>query len=88
MNNGDNESEFDSSEERSTKDTELSIPSYFDTSCDQCQAIFQTLSEARTHYIDQHSSFNGYIKCCGKRFKKRGHVADHIQWHQNPNSFK
>lgn len=88
LNNGEDESEFDSSEERLTKDAaELIIPSYFDTSCDKCHAIFQTLSEARTHYIDQHDSFNGYVKCCGKRFKKRSHVTDHILWHQNPNSF-
>lgn len=83
----DDDSSSDSSDEPSTKEIELVIPTYFDTSCDQCHAIFQTLAEARTHYIDVHSYFNGYIKCCGKRFKTRGHITDHIQWHQNPNSF-
>lgn len=76
-----------SCDEPSTKETELIIPSYFDMSCDQCEEIFQSLVDARTHYVSSHNYFNGYVKCCSKRFKTRGHIVDHIQWHQNPNAF-
>lgn len=59
-----------------------------DLSCDFCEAIFVSFGEAKRHYLQLHNTRRGYIKCCKKRLRTRGHIIEHIQWHVNPETFK
>lgn len=60
----------------------------FDMKCDQCDAIFKSFDEARSHYKQFHGEENGYIKCCGHKFKRTWVIRDHIKTHLDPESFK
>lgn len=60
----------------------------FDMTCEQCDAQFKSFDEARFHYKRFHNEENGYIKCCGTKFKKTWLIRDHIKTHLNPESFK
>lgn len=60
----------------------------FDTTCDICSIDLKTLAKAIPHYKNQHDIDDGYIKCCGRKFKQAQMVRDHIKWHNNPSIFK
>lgn len=60
---------------------------HFDMNCEQCKTIFSSLSDAISHYSAKHNVQNGFVKCCGMKFKERKHLNDHIVWHLNPDAF-
>lgn len=76
-------------ENLSLKATEedLYIAQYFDMLCDLCTHGFRSLVEARLHYREKHNIVEGYLKCCNKKFKRRGYIMEHINWHLNPKLF-
>lgn len=67
---------------------ELATHPLSDLTCDLCETTFQSLMDAKSHYRKEHKNPHGYIKCCKKRLKTRGHLIEHIQWHMNPDIFK
>lgn len=66
---------------------DIKIAQLFKMHCDLCDQKFGNFSEARQHYRLEHK-INGYLKCCNKKFIRRQHVVDHIDWHWNPNLFE
>lgn len=63
------------------------INEHFDMTCDHCDAKFQDFYAAIDHYKEIHKNPNGYVKCCGYKYKLRKKVFDHILWHLNPDVF-
>lgn len=62
----------------------------FDLKCDNdgCDAQFDSYYMARKHYKDAHNYDQGYIKCCGTKFRQFWMVTDHVKAHLNPSYFK
>lgn len=50
--------------------------------CDVCENNFETFSEVRQHYRDQHNQA-GYIMCCGRKFDRRSRLHTHLGKHNN-----
>lgn len=55
--------------------------------CDICPNTSATFEERLVHYKDMHSDAHGYVKCCGKEFKKRTLLLDHAKLHINPDEY-
>lgn len=64
------------------------IAQHFDATCDLCSVELKTLKRAITHYDSEHNIDEGYLKCCGLKFKRDKLVMDHVRWHINPDIFK
>lgn len=64
------------------------LKKYFDLKCDVCREEMYNLEDARTHYLEDHGNDDGYIKCCGREFRKLRDVNDHLLFHFNPDAFK
>lgn len=64
------------------------IDQYFDMNCELCDAVFNSLDDAISHYATNHNNPRGYVKCCLKRFASKGLLNWHIVWHLNPEVFK
>lgn len=61
----------------------------FDLSCDCCSKIFESLDEARAHYLSEHNTRKGYIKSItGKKLLCRAYVVQYLEWQANPEKFK
>lgn len=60
---------------------------FFQMHCDLCDARFEELRDAVTHYRVEHK-VPGYIKCCGKKFFNRTLALDHMEQHRDPNAFR
>lgn len=57
----------------------------FDMSCDCCSKMFESLDEARAHYLSEHDNPKGYIKSIsGRKMWFRCNVVQHIERHLNP----
>lgn len=69
-------------------DIDRVIATHFDMSCDRCNYTLSSLQEAQYHYINEHQVADGYIKCCGIRFKKNVNINGHILWHLKPDMFR
>lgn len=67
---------------------QITIPDYFDMSCDECPTIMKSFKHAISHYLEEHQIVKGYVKCCGKKLKAPSIVRDHIEFHQNLNIFR
>lgn len=79
----------DISKERSTyflsKDYENFMLENFDMSCDRCPEIdFNSFFDVKTHYMAQHKTNNGFVRCCNQKFIYIGQVKDHIDYHLDP----
>lgn len=46
--------------------------------CDLCQKEIYSIAEARGHFRQEHPETDAYLKCCGKKFKQRNRLLDHI----------
>lgn len=46
--------------------------------CDLCSRPFGTMSEARLHFRHEHNGTQAYILCCGRKFKQRNRLLDHV----------
>lgn len=64
------------------------VMDHFDMSCDHCETMFESFSDAKRHYLREHSEPKGYIKCCGKKMRSLTNIEEHIEGHKNPNSLK
>lgn len=62
------------------------VREFFQMRCDLCATEFELMHDAIKHYREEHGQ-PGYLKCCGKKFFKRGLVLDHIRFHADPNAF-
>lgn len=50
--------------------------------CDLCQEPFDSLREAKAHYKSAHA-IEGYITCCGRKFRQRCRLVEHVNTHFN-----
>lgn len=58
-----------------------------DLICDICQTKVDTWKALREHFLFAHTK-TPYIKCCDIIYRKPRALADHLQWHKNPEMFK
>lgn len=61
---------------------------FFDMTCDACSNVFESLDEARVHYLKDHHNHRGYLKCCGRKLFYRCQVVQHVARHLDPDKFK
>lgn len=54
----------------------------FDMKCDNCDAVFEGLYDARMHYKEIHER-KGYVKCCNTKLREV-----HIENHFDPTRFR
>lgn len=64
------------------------VKTNFDMGCDHCEVIFESLNDAKKHYILAHNAPSGYVKCCGVRLKTLRMIADHIDMHVDPDRMR
>lgn len=75
---------------RCKKDTakeDAQIREFFSMECEICSDRFETFVKAKNHYRIVHNKA-GYLTCCGKKFRRRGRVLEHIHRHLNPDAFR
>ena len=48
--------------------------------CDYCMEQVEGFREAKIHYKEEHG-ITGYISCCGKKFKQKCRLIDHVNKH-------
>lgn len=61
----------------------------FDMSCDCCPTVFESLDEARAHYLSEHNIAKGYIKSTsGIKMVLRCNIIRYIDRYLNPDKFK
>ncbi|XP_037044358.1 transcription factor grauzone-like isoform X2 [Bradysia coprophila] len=64
------------------------IRRFFKMKCEICSDVeLDTLKRARKHYRQAHKTI-GYLTCCGKKFKFRYRMLDHIRYHVNPDAHR
>lgn len=68
-------------------DIEKVISTQFVMKCDYCDSVFKSLQEAQYHYMHEHDIADGYIQCCGLKFKKSTNIEGHVLWHLRPELF-
>lgn len=66
----------------------IDYPDYVDMSCSMCPTMFDTIQNARQHYLEIHRLRNGYLRCCQIKMKSLTEVKEHIEWHSNPDLFR
>lgn len=65
------------------------IPDYFDMKCELCEGVtFSDLTQAKSHYFQEHNIVRGYIKCCELKIKNFSELQEHIKWHSDPEIFR
>lgn len=57
-------------------------------SCSMCPTMFDSIQNARQHYLEVHRLRNGYLRCCQIKMKSLTEVKEHIEWHSNPDLFR
>lgn len=60
------------------------VQANFDMACDHCEMIFESLHDAKKHYILAHQEPRGYLKCCGIKLKTLLMISEHIDMHVDP----
>lgn len=64
------------------------ILKFMDLTCDLCSSKnFKTFPELRSHFTQKHK-VKGYVMCCNVKHLRRSKLYEHIQYHNNPHSFK
>jgi Zinc finger, C2H2 type len=53
-----------------------------DMFCELCSHPLDGLPQARSHFRQMHDMI-GYIVCCGRKFKQRNRLLDHVNTHYN-----
>lgn len=61
---------------------DLKIKQIANMFCDICEHPLQSFSHSRSHYRNEHNTI-GYLICCGKKFKQRNRLVDHMNTHFN-----
>lgn len=63
------------------------IATNFNMKCDHCDSVFKSLQEAQFHYMHEHQISDGYIQCCGVKFKQAIVIEGHVLYHTRPELF-
>lgn len=65
------------------------IATHFNMKCDHCDSAsaFKSLQEAQYHYMHEHQIADGYIQCCGAKFKQTSAIEGHVLYHIRPELF-
>uniref|UniRef100_A0A1I8Q6K9 C2H2-type domain-containing protein n=1 Tax=Stomoxys calcitrans TaxID=35570 RepID=A0A1I8Q6K9_STOCA len=63
------------------------LKKHFEMKCAFCQQKFDEFRSLCNHYSSAHNE-QGYALCCDKKFFRRPHLIDHINYHLNPEYFK
>lgn len=63
------------------------ISKYMEMMCEVCSHPFKTLTEAISHYRNEHNQRGVNVKCCERKLSLRD-IRCHIQYHLNPDVFK
>lgn len=64
------------------------IREFFTMECDICSDIkFETFVCASRHYRKVHN-IDGYLICCGKKYRRRCRLLEHMVLHTNPNALR
>lgn len=50
--------------------------------CEICFKLLDSLAQARAHFRHEHGMI-GYLTCCGRKFKQRNRLLDHVNTHFN-----
>jgi hypothetical protein len=50
--------------------------------CELCNKLLDSLAQARAHFRHEHGTI-GYLTCCGRKFKQRNRLLDHVNTHFN-----
>lgn len=66
---------------------DVEIAEYFDMKCDLCDFRFRSMKDASQHHRRQHKQ-NGYLVCCGRKFRSLVKVKEHCEWHRDPTMFE
>lgn len=64
------------------------IAQHFKLVCSKCQKSVSTFDELYHHFEETHKKKQGYVICCGTKYRKPGCLVDHINLHLNPEYFK
>lgn len=72
---------------RSAHHSDRLMAKHFDMTCDECDVRLTSLEDAQMHYSEQHNIADGYLKCCGQRYKEMQGIEQHLQYHQRPEKF-
>lgn len=60
-----------------------------DMTCDCCSTVFESLEEARDHYLIKHGNYKGYIKAIkGRKLFHRFNVSQYLSRQLNPDKFE
>lgn len=64
------------------------IREFIALNCQLCSiSNLNSFLDVKLHYRRTHN-VKGFVKCCKKKFFRRGTLLDHIEWHANPNCFR
>lgn len=63
------------------------IATHFNMKCDHCDNVFKSLQEAQFHYMHEHQIADGYVQCCGVKFKHIAAMEGHAFYHIRPDLF-
>lgn len=63
------------------------IANYIDMNCDLCKMPFNSLSDAISHYRNNHNKYTALLRCCQRRIQT-SYIRDHVRYHLNPDIFK
>lgn len=66
-------------------ENEQKIRDFIDMKCHICNEKFEgenaSFSKVKKHFKKFHPTEKGYLMCCDKKFIRRAHLLDHIEWH-------
>lgn len=62
-------------------ENEQKIKEFLEVKCHICETEFESFSKVKKHFKRFHQNFEAFLICCDKKFTKRSHLLDHIEWH-------
>lgn len=62
-------------------ENERKIREFIEVKCHICSLDFESFSKVKKHFKRFHKDQEAFLICCGKKFTKRSHLLDHIEWH-------
>lgn len=69
-----------------THQDEQKIAEFAEMKCDLCNIPLKSFSDAQAHHKDVHNQ-KGFLKCCGKKYRQRSVLVDHVAYHADPSIF-
>ncbi|XP_062537935.1 transcription factor grauzone-like [Armigeres subalbatus] len=84
----DDDAEDDGDREDEGDDPDQVIKQHVVLDCDQCEASDFSFKGLMTHLQKSHNVIKCYVTCCGGRYHTRVRLLEHVQYVQDPTSFK